>query len=843
MATKSLAAVLAKRASGCLLCGLFAALAGLTHVGSARAQTISSRSWSTVQPGMRLLTGRTTSPTTRFWALEVALCTDYVHVAATSAPTARRTVAAWGAAAGVTAAVNGDFFRMDTSTPQVYGQAVGGTGRVWPAGQTGESTTAASSWYYRRYGWIAFGPSWVDFAHTAAVRRAGGTTSGFLPGRATTSEVPTGTVALVSGFPELVTEGHTVTCSSPTATSCFPDRSDMRARNPRTAMGLSADRRTFYLVVVDGRSSISAGMYGTELAHLMATLGAWQAFNLDGGGSTQLWLDGRGTLNVPSDGSPRPVANHWGVFAGSATGRPRAAGSCIPPELDECFGTSAEGAACGEQEAILATTDLGRTTDIDGDGRADLCARASAGFGCQASTGTTFSPVGPRIAALSDASGFDDPSSYATLRTGDINGDGRADVCARSATGVSCWTSTGTGWSAPITGPALDDAHGWSAPSRYTTLRLADIDGDGDDDVCARAASGVQCWLSSGSAFAATPVAGPAWSDAAGFDAPAAYGTLRVGDVDGDGADDLCARAPSSGLECYAWDGAALARHLVGPAWSDARGFDAPKYWSTLRLADVDGDGRADACIRTATELRCHLANGTGFASAAESVAALRDASGWSAHDNYATLRAADLDADGADELCARANAGLRCWDRAADGTWTALSGPALGDADGWSAPRYYETIRLGDVDADGRADVCARSASGVMCWSSTGTGFGVARRLAAYADASGWSRPRYYGTLRLAGGFASTMPTLDGGVPADAGLSDAGRDDAGRDDAGRDDAGPSPSDAGPDAPGALHGGCACSAGTRAHQDDRERASGFCGLLALLFAARLRRRE
>jgi hypothetical protein len=316
-------------------------LAGLTlvllcvaalHAPQARAQTISSRSWSTIEPGVRLLTGRTTSPTTRFWALEIDLCASHVHMAASGAASSRQTASAWGGRAGVSAAVNGDFFRTDTSTPVTYGQSVGAS-RVWPTAQSGEGAAYTGDWYYRRYGWVAFGPDWVEFNHTAAVRRAGGTTQGFMPGRATTGAVPAGTVALVSGFPELVTEGRVVTCSSPTASSCFTDRSDMRARHPRSAMGLSEDRRTFWLVVVDGRSSVSAGMYGTELAHLMGELGAWQAFNLDGGGSSQLWVDGRGTVNDPSDGSPRPVANLWGVYAGTASGRPATPGSCVPPDM------------------------------------------------------------------------------------------------------------------------------------------------------------------------------------------------------------------------------------------------------------------------------------------------------------------------------------------------------------------------------------------------------------------------------------------------------------------------------------------------------------------------------
>ncbi|MEI8258107.1 MAG: phosphodiester glycosidase family protein, partial [Deltaproteobacteria bacterium] len=169
-----------------------------------------------------------------------------------------------------------------------------------------------------------------------------------------TTQVPRGTVALVSGFPELIVEGQRVTCSSPTASSCFPDRTDMRARNPRTAMGLTRDRRTFILLTVDGRSTASAGMYGTEEARLMELLGAWEAMNVDGGGSTTMWQQGRGVLNVPSDPVERVVYNHWGVFAGAADGQARATGHCFT--AGGCFPTRVEGAEALTFKDVLPTS-------------------------------------------------------------------------------------------------------------------------------------------------------------------------------------------------------------------------------------------------------------------------------------------------------------------------------------------------------------------------------------------------------------------------------------------------------------------------------------------------------
>jgi hypothetical protein len=85
-------------------------------------------------------------------------------------------------------------------------------------------------------------------------------------------------------------------------------RSDVaRGRSPRTAVGMTRDDR-YLLVTVDGRRpGYSVGATLSELASLMRELGAVEALNLDGGGSTTMWLRGR-TLGRPSDGHERPVS-------------------------------------------------------------------------------------------------------------------------------------------------------------------------------------------------------------------------------------------------------------------------------------------------------------------------------------------------------------------------------------------------------------------------------------------------------------------------------------------------------------------------------------------------------
>ncbi len=80
-------------------------------------------------------------------------------------------------------------------------------------------------------------------------------------------------------------------------------------RHPRSAIGYNKSKTKLYLVVVDGRSKLSAGMNLDELANFMIEeLGVWEGLNFDGGGSTTL-MAGSTTVNNPSGGTQRAIAN------------------------------------------------------------------------------------------------------------------------------------------------------------------------------------------------------------------------------------------------------------------------------------------------------------------------------------------------------------------------------------------------------------------------------------------------------------------------------------------------------------------------------------------------------
>lgn len=320
-------------------------LALLTLVGTSHALTLTVQETRTVAPGVVYSRQRASSPGTTVHVLQVDLCADDVYVDARKASSSSSSTGSWASSVDATVATNGDFYK--TGPLRVYGDAVG-NGVAWPLDQTGLDPAYASEWYPEHYGFIAFRHDDVVWSHSCWVKdHVDGLTTGWRNDDLT-PDLPPGTIALVSGFPEVVVEGEAMVCDSPTASDCFPDRSDMRDRHPRTAMGLSEDGETFWLVVADGRTSSDAGLYGSELADVMGQLGAWTAFNLDGGGSSQMWSEDEGSSGGyvneysgnNSGGGARSMANHWGVFAGGRDWLPERPGHCasaapcqsIPPE-------------------------------------------------------------------------------------------------------------------------------------------------------------------------------------------------------------------------------------------------------------------------------------------------------------------------------------------------------------------------------------------------------------------------------------------------------------------------------------------------------------------------------
>lgn len=110
---------------------------------------------------------------------------------------------------------------------------------------------------------------------------------------------------IVGGAGLLVREGHAVTdWTIEQFAAGFAE-----SRHPRTMIGTRPDG-SIWLVTVDGRQpQLSAGMTLVELRAFAQAIGLTNAVNLDGGGSTTMWVRGE-ILNSPSDAAgPRKVSD------------------------------------------------------------------------------------------------------------------------------------------------------------------------------------------------------------------------------------------------------------------------------------------------------------------------------------------------------------------------------------------------------------------------------------------------------------------------------------------------------------------------------------------------------
>jgi hypothetical protein len=250
---------------------------------------VASAQWSgTPWNGVRYLE-RTDPGPVRVRAMAVDLCAAGMTIRASRPAEANQVVSAWGSSVEVQAAVNANMWHCG----DLCGVGIG----------NGEAFDSVDDGHW---GYLSFSLDAVDYPWDYDA----------IPPAA-------GVEQAVGGHPRIVNAGAPI---PEFAGNCLE-------RHPRTAAGFSADRQTLYLAVVDGRSGSSVGMTCAQLASLMVGLGAHEAINLDGGGSSTMWLSDRGVVNQPSDGSQRVVRNHLGIRShGEGAPRHCVAHRPLPPE-------------------------------------------------------------------------------------------------------------------------------------------------------------------------------------------------------------------------------------------------------------------------------------------------------------------------------------------------------------------------------------------------------------------------------------------------------------------------------------------------------------------------------
>ena len=187
--------------------------------------------WTDPYPGVRRL-HRTTS-TQNINVLKVDLCAPGVSVRATATGERRRTVSAFATGVNAQAAVNGDFFSFETYST------------------SGPAMSNGAAWGGTDHNYVA--PVQFGANHVA------------IPGHQLTGGVQPWAREVISGHPSLLAGG---------ARRDNNGDSLCTAQHPRTALGFSADHRTMFVAVIDGRATGRAGMTCDQMVALFQELGA-----------------------------------------------------------------------------------------------------------------------------------------------------------------------------------------------------------------------------------------------------------------------------------------------------------------------------------------------------------------------------------------------------------------------------------------------------------------------------------------------------------------------------------------------------------------------------------------
>ena len=188
------------------------------------------------------------------------------------------------------AAVNGSFFDMDEGNPICYLKI---DSMVVGENTPGKTDTVNRKYY--QYGTLALNNGYPRILHTDSCR--------FWENRL--------------GYKDVMTAGPLLIHHNQVM-AMRDDRTFVTRRHNRTAIGIKSDG-TIIVMTIDGRfKHNSAGMSLNEVIQVMQWLGCIEALNLDGGGSTTMYVKGlgqEGIVNYPSDNNKfdhdgeRPVSN------------------------------------------------------------------------------------------------------------------------------------------------------------------------------------------------------------------------------------------------------------------------------------------------------------------------------------------------------------------------------------------------------------------------------------------------------------------------------------------------------------------------------------------------------
>ena len=364
---------------------------------------------------------------------------------------------------------------------------------------------------------------------------------------------------------------------------------------------------------------------------------------------------------------------------------------------------------------------------------------------------------------------WSDPSAYRTIQAGDFDGDGADELIGRGPNGIEAFDfDRTTGQWLPLyrqPSPALADKDGWNQHAYYSTIQLADVDGDGTDELLARASDGLHVWKfnPSSATWSGLPTL-TNLSDDHGWDSSRAYyGTIQAANLIGSPAEEVTARG-GSGMIVWALENGHWKELVRGGPFSDLDGWNHPEYFSTIQtdpgLLDT-ADSYEVLWARGATGIRFYTLADGDWVRQSRPMTEFGDGSqsgDWTNPKAYSTIQAwVNPFGDGASYIVGRSSnafLGLSVY----KANQTRIRENAFSWDAGWGNAPYGSTIQTADVDGDGRDEILGRAAAGVVIYeagSAAQCGAGsclkkVGQTATGFSDGANWDSDRYYPTIQL---------------------------------------------------------------------------------------------
>ncbi len=281
-------------------------------------------------------------------------------------------------------------------------------------------------------------------------------------------------------------------------------------------------------------------------------------------------------------------------------------------------------------------------------------------------------------------------------------------------------------------------ADGWDSQDTYPRF-LADVDGDGQDDIVGFGGNRTFVSLSNGDSSFTNPqswiddfTVGQGWANQTS--AP-----RFVQDVNGDDRADIIGIQPD-GIFVSVSLGTEFSR---AQSWSDHFGGsrDWPSQSETPRMmADVNGDGLSDILGFGANGVDVSLSRGSSFTEPARWVGNFGAADGWNDVDAF-PRRLADVNGDGKQDIVGFGGRGTLV-SLAQDESFSEpeLWIGAFGERQGWTSQDQYPRY-LADMNGDGLSDIVGFGGGGTFVSLSTGQSFDPEQNwIEDFGERQGWT-------------------------------------------------------------------------------------------------------